>query len=182
MKRILLVVLLCLSTGVLSFAQQAGSDAPATKEDVQRYLEVMHSHEMMKQTVDAMLKPMHQMFHEQFIKDKDKLPPDFEARMGKMMDDSLKSFPWDEIMQSMVPVYQKHLTKGDIDSIVGFYSTPTGQKMLHEMPAMIAEAMQAMLPLIRSHMDAMREHMQREVAQMMKEYKPSGNRSPTVRN
>ena len=85
-------------------------------------------------------------------------------------------------MQSMVPVYQKHLTKGDIDSIVGFYSTPTGQKVLREMPAMMAEAMQAMMPLIRSHMDAMKEHMQREVAQMMKEHKPSGDRSPTVRN
>ena len=64
-----------------------------------------------------MIKPMHQMIHEQFMKDKDKLPSDFEARMKKMMDDSMKSFPWDEMMQAMVPAYQKHFTKGDMDTL-----------------------------------------------------------------
>ena len=54
MKRILLVALFCLLTGALSFAQQTSSDAPATKEDVLKYLEVMHSKEMMAKMVDAM--------------------------------------------------------------------------------------------------------------------------------
>jgi len=122
---------------------------------------------MMTQMVDAMVKPMHQVIHGQFMKDKDKLPADFEARMNKMMDDSMKSFPWDEMMQAMVPVYQKHFTKGDIDAIVAFYSAPTGQKMLKEMPAMMSEAMQSMMPIIRKQMDAMTERMQQEVAQML---------------
>ncbi|SRR6266571_2000758 len=177
MKRILLAVVFCLTTSLAGVAQQTTSDAPATKEDVQRYLDVMHSREMMLQMVDAMSKPMHQMIHEQYLKDKDKLPADFEARMNKMLDDSMKAFPWDEMLQSMVPVYQKHFTKGDVDALTAFYGTPTGQKVLRELPAITAEAMQSMMPLLRKQMEAMNEHMQQEVAQMMKDSKsPAGNK------
>jgi len=155
MRRLIPGLVLALLCAATSWAQQSAADAPATKEDVQRYLDVIHSREMMTQMVDAMVKPMHQVIHEQFMKDKDKLPADFEARMNKMMDDSMKSFPWDEMMQAMVPVYQKHFTKGDIDAIVAFYSAATGQKMLKEMPAMMSETMESMMPIIRKQMEAM---------------------------
>ncbi|HKV61645.1 MAG TPA: DUF2059 domain-containing protein [Candidatus Acidoferrum sp.] len=176
MKRILLAFLACMAFSLPGIAQQPPADAPATKEDVQKYLEVMHAREMMVQTVATMSKPMHQMIHDQYVKDKDKLPADFEARMNKMMDDMMKGFPWDEMLQSMVPVYQKHFTKGDIDAVVAFYSTPTGQKLLREMPAMMAESMQTMMPLLRKQIDGMTERMQGEVAQMIREsgVKPAG--------
>ena len=178
MKRLipgLVLVLVCAATG---WAQQSAADPPATNEDVQRYLDVIHSREMMTQMVDAMVKPMHQMIHEQFMKDKNKLPANFEARMNKMMDDSMKSFPWGEMMQAMVPVYQKHFTKGDIDTIVAFYSAPTGQKMLKEMPTMMSEAMQSMMPIIRKQMDTMTERIQQEVAQMLNGPKPKPSEKP----
>ena len=175
MRRILLIALLGLCTPLLGFARQTPqnvSDAPATKEDIQKYLDVMHSREMMGKMVDAMSAPIHKMFHEQFLKDKDKLPPDFEERTTKMFDDSMKSFPWGEILDSMVPVYQKHLTKGDVNALIAFYSSPTGQKLLRDMPAIMQEAMENMMPLMQKHLDAMKERMQQEVAQMMKDYKP----------
>lgn len=138
---------------------------------------------MILQMVDAMSKPMHQMIHDQYLKDKDKLPADFEARTNKMLDDSMKAFPWDEIMQSMVSVYQKHFTKGDIDAIVAFYSAPTGQKLIREAPAMMAEAMQTMMPLLRKQMETMTEHIQQEVAQMIKDSKgAAGDKSQATPN
>ena len=99
--------------------------------------------------------------HEQYLKDKNRLPADFEARMNKMMDDMMKSFPWDEMLDAMVPVYQKHLTKGDVDALVAFYSTATGQKLIKEMPEITGEAMQEMMPLMRKSMDAMTQRMQK---------------------
>ena len=173
------IVLLCSSA--VGFAQQDLADSPATKEDVQRYLEVMHSREMMTKMIDAMMKPMHQMMHEKYMKDKDKLPADFEARMNKMMEENLKSFPWEEMLDSMIPVYQKHLTKGDVNAIVAFYSAPTGQKLIREMPAMVGEAMQTMMPLMRKHLDAMSEYMQQQVAQMMKETESKPGQKPQAR-
>lgn len=169
MKRLFLALSGCLVFTLNGIAQQSPADAPASKEDVQKYLEVMHAREMMAQTVEAMSKPMHQMVHDQYTKDKDKLPADFEERMNKVMDDTMRGFPWDEMLQAMVPVYQKHFTKSDINAVVAFYSTPTGQKLLREMPAMMAESMQTMMPLLRKHMDAMMNRMQEEVAQMIKD-------------
>ncbi len=178
MKRLIPVLILGLLCSAATWAQQTAADAPATKEDVQKYLDVLHSREMMAQIVDAMAKPMHQMIHEQFMKDKDKLPGDFEARMDKEMDDMMKSFPWDEMLQSMVPVYQKYLTKGDIDALVVFFSSPTGQKLRRETPAMTAEAMQAMMPLLQKQIDGMNERLQQQVAQMLKDSKAKLGEKP----
>jgi hypothetical protein len=178
MKRFSLIMVACLAFVQVGAAQQSGADAAATKEDVQKYLEVMHSREMMTQMVEAMSKPMHQMIHDQYLKDKDKLPADFEARMNRMMDDMMKSFPWDEMLQSMVPVYQKHLTKGDIDALVAFYGAPTGQKILRELPAITTEAMQSMMPLLKKQTAAMTERVQQEIAQMVKDPKSKPGQKP----
>ena len=182
MKRNLLATMIFLFTGALSIAQQTASDAPATKEDVQKYLEVMHSREMTAKMMEAMLIPIHQMIHERYLKDKDKLPPDFEAQQNKKMDDILKNFPFEEMFQAMVPVYQKHFTKGDISALTAFYQTPTGQKVLRELPAITAEAMQSMMPLMQKHVEAMKARVQEEVAQMIKDSDATGKKSPATPN
>ncbi len=183
MKRFLLAIAVCLAFTHAGAAQQSSADAPATKEDIQKYLDVMHAREMMAQMIEAMSKPMHQMIHEQYLKEKDRLPADFEARMNKMTDDTMKGFPWEEMLQSMVPVYQKHMTKGDIDAVVAFYSSPTGQKLLREMPAVMAEAMEAAMPIILKHVDAMTERVQQQVAEMLKESGPKpGEKSQATPN
>jgi hypothetical protein len=116
-----------------------------------------------------MSKPIHQMAQEQCAKDRDKLPADCEARLNKFMDDMTKRMPFDEMMQATVPAYQKHFTKGDMDALVAFYSAPTGQKVLKELPSVMAEAMESMMPIMRKTIDAMTERVQQEVAQMMKD-------------
>jgi hypothetical protein len=168
MKRYLVIVIFCLAFSSNGLAQDSAASAPASKEDIQRYLDALHSHEMMQNMMAAMAKPMHQSISEQFAKDKDKLPADFEAHMNKLIDDLLKDMPFDEMMQAAVPVYQKHFTKGDVDSLVAFYTSPTGQKMLHELPAIMAESMQAMIPVMRQHMDKVNQRVQQEVAEMLK--------------
>jgi hypothetical protein len=183
MKRFVLTTSLCLIFSTVGTAQQSTPDSPATKEDVERYLEVTHARNTMKQMMDVMTKQMHQMVHQQISKDIDKLPPDFETRMNKMTDDMLKTFPVDEMLEVMIPVYQKHWTKGDVDAMVAFYSTPTGQKILRELPATMAEAMQAMQPIMQKKMNGMMERVQQEVAQMVKESKfKSGQNSQSTPN
>lgn len=182
MKRFVVVMMVFLFSSSIGFAQQDLTDPPATKEDVQRYLDAMHAREMMTKVVNAMTAPMHQMLHEQFEKDKDKLPADFEARMNKQIDDYLQNFPWDDILQSMVSVYQKHFTKGDIDHLVAFYSTPTGQKLLREMPAITAESMQAMMPILKKNIDSLTQNVQQQVIAMLQESKNKTGQAPTPSN
>jgi len=161
-------------------AQQASADSPATDEDVERYLEAVHSHDMMKQMMEQMSKPLHQMVHEQFEKDKDKLPADFETHLNQMVDEMLNAVPVDEMMQAMVPVYRKHFTKGDIDALIAFYSAPTGQKMLKEMPAIMAETMRVTMPLMQKQMAAMTERLQQDIAKSMEEARRKVSQDPPV--
>src|SRR5436305_9584373 len=167
MKRITITAILCFAFCLTGVAQNA-ADAPASKEDIQRYLDAIHSHDMMKQMIDAMSKPMHQMIHEQFLKDQDKLPVDFEERMNKVLDNFLNKMPFDEMMEAMIPTYQKHLTKSDINALVSFYSSPTGQKVLREMPAIMADFMQSAMPIIQRQVEKMQENIQQQVAELMK--------------
>ena len=111
---------------------------------------------------------MHQAAHEQCERDKDRLPADCEARINQMLDAMMREIPFDEMMQAMVPAYQKHFTKGDMDALIAFYSTPTGQKVLQELPAVMGEGMQATMPIMRRSVERMTERAEQEIAQMMK--------------
>ena len=166
MRRLLLSVALIFVLACNLFAQQ--TDTPATREDVERYLAVVHARDMMHQMADAMSKPLHQMIHDQYLQNQDKLPADFEERMTRMMDDMFAGVPWDQMLDAMIPAYEKHFTHADLNALCDFYSTPAGQRILHQMPAVTAEAMQSMMPMLRQSMEKMNERVKVEVAEMTK--------------
>jgi hypothetical protein len=165
--KIFCIAALCFAIGAPALAQNADTD-PATTDQVALYLRTMRSHDMMQRMMEAMLKPMHQMLHDQFAKDGRKLPADFESRFTKMTDDLMKNMPWDDMTQAMVPAYQKHFTNGDINNLIAFYSSPTGQKVLQEMPEITSEGMQAMMPIMRKYIADWQERMQKEIKDMEK--------------
>jgi len=179
MNRLFTVASLLILFSLTGWAQQP-ADTPASKEDVEKYFRVTRSRELLDKTMEAMAKPMHQLVHQQCEKDKEKLPPDCEAQLNKMIDDMWKHMPWDEMMQAMVPAYQKHFTKGDLDTLIAFYSSPTGQKVLRELPAITGEAMESMMPILRKQMGEMAQRVQEQTAEWAKaSQKESSRPSPT---
>jgi hypothetical protein len=162
----------------VSYAQQSSAaDAPASKEDIQRYLDAMHTREMMKGMMETLTKQMQKMTHE-MVQKQANLPADFEARENATIGDMFKNFPVDEMIDAMIPVYQKHLTKGDVDGLVAFYTSPTGQKMIKELPAMTAESMQASSGIVQKMMAQAVQRVQDDVAQMEKSNDGSSSKTP----
>jgi hypothetical protein len=183
MKRLLIVVCVVFFLSWSGFAQTSAADSPATKADIDRYFQVMQSHDMMKKMMATMTQTMHQLMHEQYLKHKDELPANYEAKINAMTDDMVANMPMDEMMEAMVPAYQKHLTKGDIDNLVAFYSTPTGAKLLREMPSMVAEAMQDMMPIMTKYMDTVKQTLLKETDVMIAQSKKSsGAKTPATHN
>lgn len=168
MKRAAFATLACLALASISFAQQNDADAPATRADIQRYFEVVHTREIMQQTMDTMTVQMHSMLHDQ-LKNQPNLPADAESRLNKIMDDVMRSLPLDDLINAMEPVFEKHLTKGDVNALVAFYSTATGQKVLKEMPTMTAEAMQASSSIIQKMMADANQRVNQEIVNIQKE-------------
>jgi uncharacterized protein len=145
------MVLLPLS---IVLAQSPTTDPPATKADILRLFRVMDTQTQVRQVMEQVMQQMRALNREQLKKRRPDIPEDELARMDKESEEIAKSFPVDEIMEDMIPVYQKHLTKGDVDAMIAFYSSPTGKKLLHEMPAISAEGMQAVYPRMQKNLDA----------------------------
>jgi len=169
MRRILVYLLLFVGFLANAFGQGSDANSPATKEDVARYFEVVHSRQMIDQMTAVMSKSIHQMTRDRYLKNKDKLPPDFDDRESKHVDQMFKDMPWDEMMQAMIPAYQRHFTKGDIDTLIAFYSSPAGQKLLHELPAILSESMQAMTPILERYTETVKQKVNDEFAQALKQ-------------
>jgi uncharacterized protein len=182
MKRILFVVGMVFVISWTCLAQTSAADSPASKEDVEKVFQVMHSHDMMKKMMATMTQSIHQMTHQQYMKDKDNLPADYESKMTARMDDMLANMPMDEMMQAMIPAYQKHFTKGDIDNLVAFYSSPTGEKLLRETPAIMAEAMQDMMPIMSKYTDTVKQTLLKETDDMIAQSKKQHSTSAPAAN
>ncbi len=87
------------------------------------------------------------------------------AQQRKMIRETIK--------QHKIPIYQKHLTKGDVDAMTVFYSSPTGQKLLREQPAIASESMQAMAPRMQKAMSDIMDRIGRMAEEEAGKTKPS---------
>ena len=160
MKRLLLI-LACFALCVPCFAQNP--DDPASRDDVILYLRTMRSHDMMERTMAVQSQSVQQLLRDQILSDKGKLPPDFDAHMKTAMDDLVKHMPLDDMVEAMIPAYQKHFTKGDIEAMNAFYSSPVGQKVLEQLPSVLQEGNAAMLPIISKYLSEWKERMKNEL-------------------
>ncbi len=154
-------VLIVLLGSVLVLAQSpVTANEPATREDVIKLFAVMKSHDQIHAVMDAMLKQQRLIMHDLIKKQYPDTSEEEFQRLDSFMDDFVKTFPLDEVVDDMIPVYQKHLSEADVEAMTTFYSAPTGQKLLREMPAMMTDSMQAMAPRLRQIMDNMRQRVE----------------------
>jgi hypothetical protein len=171
MKKLVLLMMLSfvLAVPVVSAAQEtSGSDVP-DKAEVMKFLDLMHAKAQMVQALDGMAKQMRIGAEQGF---KEKVPdatPEQLARVDHIFDDIFKSLPVDDMVDAIVPIYQRHLTKTDLAAITAFYASPAGQKILKEMPAIMSEAMQAGGEIGRKAVAARSQELDQKMAELVKE-------------
>jgi hypothetical protein len=153
-KSLLCACLLTLS--LCAGAQTTVSIAPGapSKEDVKKLFDVMASREQMDKMMRQVFAQMQSLNREEMKKRHPDITEAELARLDRQSEDVIKNFPLDAMLSDMVPVYQRHFTKSDIDALVTFYSSPTGQKFLHEMPAVTSETMRVVYPRIQAEVEA----------------------------
>lgn len=171
MKRFLTCVILCLSFAASGLAQQPAANAPATRQQVEKLFQVMHVRALVQKQMQALVIPVNQMMHQQYLKDKEKynLPANFEATLEKQVDQMYEDMPWDQMIQAMIPAYQKNLSGRDIEAAIAFYGSPAGQEFLQRMPAIEADSMQAMMPIMEKQQAAWEQGLKNDIAQMIQQ-------------
>jgi len=167
----------CLIVAVCCWPQNTlaqNPDEPASRDDVILYMRTMHSHDTMQRTMQVQADSMRALFRDQFMKDTGKLPPNFDSKFKQAMDDLVKNMPLDEISNAMIPAYQKHFTKSDIQAMNAFYSSPVGQKVLEELPAVLQDGNQAAMPLLSKYLS----DWQAQIKKVFEEDSPPGKSAP----
>jgi hypothetical protein len=145
MKKLVLPIILCIvfAVPVPCAAQQVSDSDVPDKADVLKFLDLMHAKAQMSQVLAGMVKQF-RLGAEQGYKSKvPNATPEQLAKVDHLFDGLFNDFPVDEMLDAIVPIYQKYLTKGELAAATAFYSSPAGQKILKEIPAITAEAMQA---------------------------------------
>lgn len=149
--------------------QPPAPDGPPSKQDVLKFFQIMQVEQQTRAVLANTQEQVKTMTREMIMKKAPNASPDQLAQVEGMMDTMFKEYPINGILDDMVPVYQKHLTKSDLDGLITFYSSPLGQKVLREMPEMTKEAMQVSYAHIQKNMEQMMKKVDDRVQSIVDE-------------
>lgn len=180
-KGVFLLVLMAVAAPV--YAQQSVAEAAAqakakseglaadspTHEQIMKLVDLLQIRRNMALMMDGMKQAMKQGAEQAFRERiPNPTPKQLEALNG-MVDDMMADMPLDEMVEAMVPIYRRHLSRTDVDEIIRFYSSAVGQKLLREQPQMIQEGMQAGAEIQQKRMDQMLAKIRARTEKMAEE-------------
>ena len=67
-----------------------------------------------------------------------------------------KALNADEMMELVIPVYEKYLTIDDLKSVIKFYKSPAGKKLLEAQPKIMKDSMIVMKVYAQKKLSAMK--------------------------
>jgi len=122
------------------------ADAP-TRQEVLKLFDMLQISKTMEMAIQAAKQQSNEMAEELIEEKAPTATPEQKQQIRQMvteeMTQALGPQAIREMMEATVPVYQRHLSKSDLQAMMAFYSSPVGQKVLREQPAMMQESMKA---------------------------------------
>jgi hypothetical protein len=150
-------------------------DQQPTKEQLAKLFDLMRVHEQLASVTKMMPALMQQQFAaqaKQMQKDHPEIPTQTEEQqkasakvMNKFMERAMNLYGSDEMIADMSSLYQKHLSRSDVDGIIAFYSSPSGQHMLDMMPVIMTEFMPTVMRRVQERIAPLTTEMIKEMAE-----------------
>jgi hypothetical protein len=126
MKKLISTLSLFIIVTFVSFGQTHDD----YKETLQKMLKISGSEE----SYHAAINQMFTMFKQQYSAVNEETWTSFEAEF--------KNTSINDLLELIVPVYQKHMTIEDLKELIKFYETPVGKKFALKTPLIVQESMQ----------------------------------------
>jgi hypothetical protein len=122
------IAVLCVLGGAARADSSAGQKPPETQKqkDIRKLLKITGSGELGTQVMGQMIGNM-----------KKAMPQVPE----KFWTDFMKEVHTDELIDLIVPVYDRNLSQGDVTELIKFYESPTGKKFVSVLPKITQESM-----------------------------------------
>jgi len=148
----------------------------ATKEQLAKLFDVMR----IREQVQSVRKMVPLMVEEQIkeqakaltaqVSPKANLTPEKRAELQKLaekyVDKAVNIYPVDEMLNDMTSIYQRYLTREDIDAMIAFYSSTAGQHLLDAQPKIAREYMPMVMQRVRERTKDLTAEMMKEAAEI----------------
>lgn len=119
-------------------AAKPAAEDPATAQktaDIRKLMGIMGMSDMISRVLNATI----QDGIESAKKLRPDIPPEFWESFRLHLAQELHP---DELIEQIVPVYEKHFSDDDIRAAIDFYQSPAGKKFVSELPQIQAESME----------------------------------------
>lgn len=149
----------------------------ASEAEVRQLFSVMHLERTQRQMMQSMVPAMQKLMSESFSnmcpnmtdKDREFLDSVMKDAMGAVSGDKYLN----QVLEAAVPVYRDNLSSDEVQAMIGFYGTPTGQRILEVIPTVTQQMMARMTPVLQEMMKTFAQDetakIQAYVAQKKKE-------------
>jgi hypothetical protein len=151
----------------------APKDRP-TREQLATTFELMHLDTQMRSIKEVMGSAMQQQIRKLADEAGVSLSAGQRAALDdltrKLFDRAMEIYPVEEMMDDVVPVYQRYLSSDDIDGLNAFYASPAGRHLLEAQPLMTAEYLPMVLQRLSERGKALEAELQQEIAQFQRQF------------
>lgn len=161
----------------------APEDQP-TKEQLARLFDAMK----LKQQMAAMMKSLPAMMQQQVSQQMKSMTANMpggsitpeqqealEKLTKKYMDKAFSLYPADEMIADMSSIYQRHLSKEDVDAMIAFYASPAGQHLLELSPVVMKEYMPLVMGRMQERTKALTDEMMKDMKETIPGWTPPAN-------
>lgn len=159
------------------------ADQQATKEQLTRLFEVMRLREQFTSMTKMLPTVVQQQMHAQMKEILASVPSatqptaDQQAAidklMNKYMEKALSIYPLDEMIDDAVTVYQRHVSRSDVDAYIAFYSSPPGQHLLDAQPVIMHEYMPMVMQRVEERSKELNDEMVKDLQDYLKTQMPA---------
>lgn len=166
-----------LLAGFLVFGSAAAATTasqPPSAASIQELLQVTQSHKML----DAMKARMDGMMRQASEQALAGQPADageqkiMDAQMAKLSTLMKNQLSWDSLEPMYVDIYRQSFTQKEVDDMIAFYKSPSGQSMVAKMPAVMGQVMQTMQGKMATLAPQLRQ-ISEDTASQLKAYEAS---------
>jgi hypothetical protein len=120
--RAVVVILLC------ALSVNTGAASPATERSIRELLTLTGAGNIGVQVVQNMVQALKRV--------RPQVPESFWVEF-------MKDVNSDELVNGVIPIYQKHFTEEDLQAAIKFYRSPAGRRFIEKQPIVVQESMQA---------------------------------------
>lgn len=174
------IAIFSLTLSLPLFAQDAAPPVDqSTRDEVVRFMELMQVRSRMITLMDAVEAQQKRLAEQSFKQANPNATPQQLQQTVQMIDTAMKQMTSDDMVDQMInaiiPIYQRHFSKADLDGLLAFYTSPVGQKFQNEQPAIAQESMQAMGDIISKKLPELTKQMKAQMDKMAAEDKKANS-------